>query len=94
MISEILEIANLDKRYQEYSTGMKQRLALGRSLLSDAQLIFMDEPTRSLDPNAADEFRELIHHMRSLNPLKTIFLSTHMLHEAEALADRIAILDK
>ena len=82
-----LGLEDLEKRYQEYSTGMKQRLALARSLLHDAKLIFMDEPTRSLDPNAAAKLREL---MRK----RTVFFTTHQIQEAQSLADRIAILDK
>ncbi|MBI5298986.1 MAG: ABC transporter ATP-binding protein [Deltaproteobacteria bacterium] len=103
-----LGLEDLEKRYQEYSTGMKQRLALARSLLHDAKLIFMDEPTRSLDPNAATKLRELMRSLsqgpalpgreansQSLRSLKrTVFFTTHQIQEAQSLADRIAILDK
>lgn len=85
--ASILGLEDLEKRYQEYSTGMKQRLALARSLLHDAKLIFMDEPTRSLDPNASLKLREFIRK-------KTVFFTTHQIQEAQSLADRIAILDK
>ncbi|MDO8527128.1 MAG: ABC transporter ATP-binding protein [Deltaproteobacteria bacterium] len=90
----LLGIENLDNRYQEYSTGMKHRLALVRSLLSEARLILMDEPTRSLDPNAAFKLREIIRNDFSGGTQRTVFFTTHQLQEAEALADRIAILDK
>lgn len=87
--ASILGLEDLEKRYQEYSTGMKQRLALARSLLHDAKLIFMDEPTRSLDPNASAKLREFIRGLK-----RTVFFTTHQIQEAQSLADRIAILDK
>lgn len=89
-----LEIEDLEKRYQEYSTGMKHRLGLARSFLSDAGLVFLDEPTRSLDPSAAAKFRELIRLRSGQNGPRTVFFTTHNTAEAEGLADRIAILDR
>ena len=85
---------DLDRRYQEYSTGMKQRLALARSFLHDAKILFMDEPTRSLDPNAADKLREIILNLRKTHPDKTFFMTSHQFQEAELLADRVGILDQ
>ncbi len=87
-----LGLENLDKPYQEYSAGHRQRLAIIRSLMVGARLILMDEPTRSLDPEAADHFRSLIR-SQVLTPERAIVLATHNLHEAEMLADRIAVLN-
>jgi ABC-2 type transport system ATP-binding protein len=59
-VMELLEIEDPDKRFHEYSTGNKQKLALARCLLSNAEVIFMDEPTKSLDPSAASKLKEFI----------------------------------
>ena len=90
-LSELLGLDSLNKMYQEYSTGHRQRLAMIRALMVGAKLILMDEPTRSLDPDAAIHFQSLIRNqMASEN--RTILMATHNLREAEALADRVAIL--
>lgn len=92
-LAETLEIEELDRPFQEYSTGARHKLALGRSLINDAEILFMDEPTKSLDPSAAinlrDAIKDLAHKYK-----KTIFLTTHNTQEAEYLADVIAIMDK
>lgn len=93
-IADILEIENLDQRYQEYSTGTKQRIAVARCLLSDAKIIIMDEPTRSLDPVAAANFRKLIREKLVGEFGKTVLFSTHQIHEAEEMGEEIAIIDK
>jgi len=72
-----------------FSKGMKQRLALARTLLHEPDVLFLDEPTAGLDPEAAKELRELILRLRSQG--RSILLSTHNLSEAEALCDRIAV---
>ena len=91
--ARMVGLDDLDRRYQEYSTGNKVRLALARSLLHDAGVLFMDEPTRSLDPVAAAALRTLVCGLvRSEG--KTVFLTTHDTQEAEAISDRIAILDR
>lgn len=91
--ASLFEIDFLDRRYQEYSAGMKQHLALARSLLNDASVIFMDEPTRSLDPAAAARFKAMIKKFVVENQ-RTIFFATHRLDEVEELADTVAILDQ
>lgn len=93
-VMEHFEIASPDTRYQEYSSGTKQRLALARAFLSQASVLFLDEPTRSLDPNAAVKLRSLIKSMTQTAPVKTVFFTTHFIHEAEELADQIGILDQ
>lgn len=75
-----------------YSKGMKQRLALARALLTEPRILFLDEPTSSLDPESALQVHELIESIRQ-NDGHTVFLCTHRLEEAERLADRVAILN-
>ncbi len=73
------------------SKGLRQRVALARALLSDPQVLFLDEPTAGLDPVAARDVHELIDELRRSGV--TIFLTTHRLEEAERLCDRVAILN-
>lgn len=73
------------------SKGLRQRAALARALMSDPQVLFLDEPTQGLDPVATLEVRELIVALRSRGV--TVFLTTHRLEEAERLCDRVAILN-
>jgi ABC-2 type transport system ATP-binding protein len=73
------------------SKGLRQRVALARALLSDPEVLFLDEPTAGLDPVAAHEVHELIDELRRRGV--TIFLTTHRLEEAERLCDRVAILN-
>ena len=73
------------------SKGLRQRVALARALLSDPEVLFLDEPTAGLDPVAAREVHELVDGLRKQGV--TIFLTTHRLEEAERLCDRVAILN-
>ena len=73
------------------SKGLRQRVALARALLSDPQVLFLDEPTAGLDPVATRDVHELIDGLRKRGV--TIFLTTHRLEEAERLCDRVAILN-
>jgi ABC-2 type transport system ATP-binding protein len=73
------------------SKGLRQRVALARALLSDPEILFLDEPTAGLDPVAARDVHELIDGLRQRGV--TIFLTTHRLEEAERLCDRVAILN-
>ena len=72
-----------------FSKGMRQKLALARALLHEPEILFLDEPTAGLDPEAAKTVRELIESLRSKE--RTIFLCTHNLDEADRLCDRIAL---
>jgi len=83
-----------DRQFADYSSGMKQRMAIARAMLHDPPILLMDEPTRSLDPAAALSLRRFIQDELSGRHRKTIVLATHNLHEAEALCSRIAILMK
>jgi ABC-2 type transport system ATP-binding protein len=73
-----------------FSKGMKHRLALVRALVHEPKVLFLDEPTAGLDPEAATEVREMIRRLGEEG--HTIFLSTHNLNEAEMLCNRIAVL--
>ena len=81
-----------NQRIKQYSNGMKQRLLIGRALLHDPKVLFLDEPTRGLDPGAARDIRELIVHLAEQGV--TIFLTTHYMEEADRLCHRVAIIDK
>ena len=74
-----------------FSKGMKQKLAIARALIHDPEIIFMDEPTANLDPEAAKTVREFILELKKEK--KTIFLNTHNLDEAQRLCDKIGILN-
>jgi ABC-2 type transport system ATP-binding protein len=94
-IAAALQAVNLADRSRDtcgtLSKGLRQRVALARALLSDPQILFLDEPTAGLDPVAAREVHELIDGLRKRGV--TIFLTTHRLEEAERLCDRVAILN-
>ncbi len=95
-IEELLNLLELsdkgDVRFQHYSTGMRQKLAIARGLLSEPRLLFVDEPTRSLDPVSAQAVRRFLKENLS-GEGKTIILATHNLTEAEQLCDRLVIMN-
>jgi len=94
-VLELVELAAIaDEQFQTYSTGMRQRLSIARGLLHAPQLLFLDEPTKSLDPLATRHLHELIQKRLVGQEGVTIFLTTHRLEEAEQLCDRVAIMDK
>jgi len=79
-------------KVQNYSNGMKQRLLIARSILHGPKIIFLDEPTRGLDPIVGREIRRLIVEMSKQGV--TIFLTTHYMEEADQLCDRVAFLSE
>jgi ABC-2 type transport system ATP-binding protein len=84
-----------EKRGQQYSKlsgGQKQRLALALALLNDPQVLFLDEPSAGLDPQARLEIHELMQDLR--REQRTVLLTTHYIEEAEKLCDRVAIVDE
>ena len=93
-VEKYLRLMGLWERRQSrvgtFSKGMKQRLALARALIHEPKVLFLDEPTAGLDPEAAREVRELLKRLSSEG--RTIFLSTHNLTEAEQLCHRIAVM--
>jgi ABC-2 type transport system ATP-binding protein len=95
-IESLLELVGLKGREQEraegYSRGMKQRLHIARGLLHDPPVVFLDEPTIGLDPVGARELRATIAALAEAG--KTILLTTHYMFEADALCDRIAVINR
>ena len=81
----------LDQQVGGYSTGMKTRLALARSVLHDPDLLLYDEPTSGLDPESSFAVLDLIHEMAGEG--RTIVMCTHLLLEAEGLADQVVVLE-
>lgn len=73
-----------------FSKGMKQKLAIARALIHDPKVLFLDEPTANLDPEASKTVRDFILELKKEK--RTIFLNTHLLDEAERICDRVAIL--
>lgn len=94
-IPELLDFAELEGRadapIQSLSGGMKRRLTLARALVNDPRIIFLDEPTTGLDPQARHLIWERLRRLRSAG--KTIVLTTHFMEEAERLCSRIAVMD-
>jgi ABC-2 type transport system ATP-binding protein len=81
-----------DRRVEEYSRGMKQKLHLARGILHEPEILFLDEPTIGLDPKSARETRKLVRSLVADGV--TVFLTTHYMFEAEELCQRIAILSR
>jgi len=81
----------LEKPINKLSRGFRQRVGLAQALLHDPEVLIMDEPTAGLDPNQIRDFR---HNIRELARAKTILLSTHILQEVEAVADRVILISE
>lgn len=97
-IEQVLGLLSLsshaDRLFMNYSTGTRQRLSLARALLNDPDILFLDEPTRSLDPLVVHDFREFLREELVKGKGKTLLVATHSLEEAEYLCDRVAFLDR
>ena len=94
-IQEVIELTGLTpeshKKIGELSKGFRQRVGLATALLHNPDVLILDEPTTGLDPNQLVEIRELI---KNIGKDKTVFLSTHIMQEVEAICDRIIIIHK
>ncbi|HET8843065.1 MAG TPA: ABC transporter ATP-binding protein [Ktedonobacteraceae bacterium] len=92
-VEHYLRLLELWERREEkagsFSKGMRQKLAIARALLHEPEIIFLDEPTAGLDPEAARTVREFIRNLRAEG--RTIFLTTHNLHEADQLCDLVGV---
>lgn len=90
----LLELVGLsdaaNQRVGEYSKGMKMRLNFARALLNDPQILFLDEPTAGLDPVTAKRIKDIIKDLKRRG--KTLFLTTHNMHDADQLCDRVAFI--
>ncbi len=95
-IDGLISLVALDEkaksRYKTLSGGLKRRLAIAITLVNDPEVVFLDEPTSALDPKARREIWTVIDGLRKKG--KTIFLTTHYMEEAEALANNVCILDR
>ena len=95
-VTELLGVVGLadraDHLVEGYSRGMKQRLHLARGLVADPLVVFLDEPTTGMDPIASLEFRTFAKDLRSQG--KTVLLTTHDMAEAEAVCDRVSLIDR
>lgn len=93
---ELLKLVNLEEKaknkYKDMSGGQKQRFSIATTLINKPKIIFLDEPTTGLDPQARRNLWELIKNIRSQGT--TVIITTHYMDEAEQLCDRIAIMDE
>jgi ABC-2 type transport system ATP-binding protein len=96
-IAELLEQVGLadagDRRVEEYSRGMRQRLGLADALVKDPSVVILDEPTASIDPAGVTEVLALIQSLARENGV-TVLLSSHLLHQVHQVCDRVAIFNK
>ncbi len=96
-VTELLRLFSLENKadlpFKTYSAGMKKKMAIARGLLNDPQILFMDEPTNSLDPGAAQLLRSLVRNQIASGMNKTVFWATHRLEEVEGLCDRVALIN-
>ena len=94
-IDEVIELTGLTpeahKKIGQLSKGYRQRVGLANALLHNPDVLILDEPTTGLDPNQLVEIRNLI---KSIGKTKTVFLSTHIMQEVEAMCDRVIIINK
>lgn len=94
-VDEVIALTGLtpesNKKIGQLSKGYRQRVGLACALLHDPEVLILDEPTTGLDPNQLVEIRELI---KNVGKNKTVFLSTHIMQEVEAICDRIIIINK
>lgn len=92
---ELLKTVNLEEKakakYKELSGGQKQRFSVATTLINEPKIIFLDEPTTGLDPQARRNLWELVKNIRSKGT--TVIITTHYMDEAEYLCDRVAIID-
>lgn len=94
-VGELLDRVGLDpearkRKVKTYSSGMKQRLLIARALINEPEILFLDEPTRGLDPSSARELRQIVREMSDKGT--TVVLCTHYMEEADELCDRVAFL--
>ncbi|WP_353779597.1 gliding motility-associated ABC transporter ATP-binding subunit GldA [Winogradskyella sp. 3972H.M.0a.05] len=94
-IEDIIELTGLTpeahKKIGQLSKGYRQRVGLANALLHDPEVLILDEPTTGLDPNQLVDIRNLI---KTIGKEKTVFLSTHIMQEVEAMCDRVIIINK
>ncbi|MDQ3641852.1 MAG: ABC transporter ATP-binding protein [Actinomycetota bacterium] len=92
MLERVGLLDRADDRVQSYSRGMRQRLHLARGLLHDPPVVFLDEPSTGLDPVAARDLRAIVRELATEG--RTVFITTHDMAEAEAVCDRVTLIDR
>lgn len=90
-LMELMELEDRSEQSRKLSGGLQRRLSIAMALMSDPEILFLDEPTLGLDPHAR---KSVWNYIEKLKKEKTILLTTHYLEEADSLADQIAIMDK
>jgi ABC-2 type transport system ATP-binding protein len=96
-VEELLDLVDLDasarkRKVKTYSTGMKQRLLIARALINNPSVLFLDEPTRGLDPASAHDLREIIRNLAREGA--TVLLTTHYMEEADDLCQRVGFMSE
>ena len=95
-IGEVLRLVGIsawqDKKIGSFSTGMARRLVIAQALLHEPKILILDEPVLGLDPKGMKDIRNIITSLRSEN--KTVFLSSHLLHEVGETCTKVVLLDK
>jgi ABC-2 type transport system ATP-binding protein len=95
-IDTLLNLVNMrdraDRKYKTYSLGMKQRIGIASTLLTDPALVILDEPTNGLDPAGQREIREII--PRIAEDGHSVLLASHLLHDVEQLSDQVVIIQQ
>ncbi len=95
-VDDLLKLVDLtsaaDRKVKTYSSGMKQRLLVARALVNTPRILFLDEPTRGLDPSSARDLRDLVSQLSHEGT--TVFLTTHYMEEADELCHRVAFLSQ
>jgi ABC-2 type transport system ATP-binding protein len=90
-VAEVKMSEWLDKKVGKFSKGMKQRINIAAALLSDPEVIMLDEPTTGLDPRGQAEVRDIVKDLKKRNRL--VFMSSHLLNEVQEICDEVAMID-
>ncbi len=91
IVTEVKMNEWLDKKVGKFSKGMKQRINIAAALLSDPEVIMLDEPTTGLDPRGQSEVRDIVKDLKKKNRL--VFMSSHLLNEVQEICDEVAMID-
>jgi len=91
IVAEVKMSEWLDKKVGKFSKGMKQRINVAAALLSDPEVIMLDEPTTGLDPRGQAEVRDIVKDLKKKNRL--VFMSSHLLNEVQEICDEVAMID-
>jgi ABC-2 type transport system ATP-binding protein len=95
-VNDVLALVGLeeiaDRPFSTYSWGMRQRLGLARAMLIDPRILLLDEPTKGLDPQAAQDFRVFLRNVLARELKKTLIIVTHHFDEVESCCDRVAVM--